>query len=143
MKHSAEWLDSRTVSMRLTSGDQDLIASHYETISGTAEHVDFRKFFFKLLDMATQRRTTEVVKEIPVVLPANVVTVTLDPMDKHILEMMVEKETTRTEQNVDPGEILRQLFIHQVCDGPGDWLPKRFSTKELRKIQDELKAKGL
>lgn len=74
--------------------------------------------------------------------PEDAILVTLDPMEKHVLDLMVKVESHNTGKVVTPAELLIRLFDAQVIEGPGDWLPRRFSTAQLKKIQDELKAKA-
>jgi len=73
------------------------------------------------------------------VLPADMITVRLDPFTRHLLDVCSEMETKRTGSEVTHGDILTMLFRYQVKDGPGDYLPRRWSNSELRRIHEEVK----
>ncbi len=71
-------------------------------------------------------------------IPSDCIVVRFDVMEMEILKQLSAIETKRVGKEVTAATILNRLFFHQIVDGPGDWLPRKYSQRELSIINAEL-----
>lgn len=69
--------------------------------------------------------------------PRNVVKISFATHETDILKDLCAYESKRTGQEITPELLLKSLFAHQLTYGPGDWLPKNYSRKQLIKFRSQ------
>ncbi|MEI6574787.1 MAG: hypothetical protein WCO63_01260 [Bacteroidota bacterium] len=64
-------------------------------------------------------------------IPSDCLVVKFDKMEMALLAEMAGIETKRVGKEVSPQIVVNRLVYHQIVDGPGDWLPRTYTRREL------------
>jgi hypothetical protein len=152
-----------TVTAKLPETVLEKIDKNYLKITGTNKPMTFKEYLENLLDFAlasipedglslpealnviadanqqladrqhelivAQQELAEARKQ-----PKNTIAVKFTASEIAALNDLCNYENKRTGHQVTPEILLRALFTHQLMYGPGDWLPKNYSKKQLAKF---------